>query len=475
MRIAFESSIERAVEGARRFPGAAWLDGDGRASGGRMSHLACEPVETLRSERTDGSALTEIAHALEASPSSSPRPRWIGYLTYELGRSRERRTIDDRRPIEPGPTAWWARYDAVATFDHATGRAWIDADDGAAAERLARRLGATERRAPDVSLPLTPTLSPFGERGPGPVIAPRPMDVPPLSPQRGERQGRALGELRSDVDRTAHVENVRRALDHIAAGDVYQVNVTRRITVTPAPDVSFALARAMRRASPVPYGAWLDAGDHAIVGRSPELFLAWDRPGRTLSTRPIKGTLAHLGGRSFADASERLRGDPKEHAEHVMIVDMARNDLGRVAVTGSVEVPAFLEVERFAELDHLVSTVTCRSRADVSLADVLDATFPGASVTGAPKVAAMDLIAEIERSRRGLYTGAYGYVACDGSLVLAMAIRTAVVRDGSLVYGTGGGIVAASDPAREWDETVLKARALSDALTPSPPIVERIR
>jgi anthranilate/para-aminobenzoate synthase component I len=213
----------------------------------------------------------------------------------------------------------------------------------------------------------------------------------------------------------------------------------------------------------VPHAAYLDVGDAQLVANSPELFLR--RRGARVETRPIKGTRPRgdTPARDAALAAELLR-DPKERAEHVMIVDLERNDLGRVAETGSVHVEAHAEVESHATVHHLVSRVAARVRPEVGLADLLRATFPGGSITGAPKRRAMQIIAELEETPRGPYTGAFGFFAANGDLELGLAIRTAVVRGGEVRWGAGGGIVADSDPDRELAESWLKTAALRRAL-----------
>jgi para-aminobenzoate synthetase len=196
-----------------------------------------------------------------------------------------------------------------------------------------------------------------------------------------------------------------------------------------------------------------------------ERFLRLSREARTLVTRPIKGTARRdAAGADDAREASALRADAKERAEHAMIVDLMRNDLGRVAEVGSVEVPEVMLVEPFRGLHHLVSTVGCRVRPEVGLRAVLEATFPPGSVTGTPKLAAIEAIERLEQSARGIYTGALGFVDQRGGLSLAVAIRTAVIADGEVVYGSGGGIVEASDPERELAETELKAQALREAL-----------
>jgi anthranilate/para-aminobenzoate synthase component I len=316
---------------------------------------------------------------------------------------------------------WLGRYDAVLAFDAARGQAFIAADDAAAARRFAARLDEGRARA----LPRAEVSAPE-------------VDAP-----------------------EAHERAIACALEHIARGDIYQVNLARRWRAAISGE-PLALFLAMREASPVPLGAFVDAGDHAVLARTMERFLHWDRSSRELSTRPIKGTIARAG--DDAAEAQSLAADDKERAEHAMIVDLMRNDLGRVAETGSVIVDAPMVVEPYAKLSHLVSTVRCTTREDVTLEDVVRATFPPGSVTGAPKVRAIEIIEALEAHPRGAYTGCIGLVDRAGGARFAVAIRTAEVRAGEVVYHAGGGLVSASVPAREVAETELKARAFLDAI-----------
>jgi anthranilate/para-aminobenzoate synthase component I len=214
--------------------------------------------------------------------------------------------------------------------------------------------------------------------------------------------------------------------------------------------------------SRAPLGMLLRAETNTVAGMSMELGLGWDRATGTLETRPIKGTRPR--GRDEAEDAamrEQLASDPKERAENVMAVDVHRNDLGRVARVGTVRVPALCEVESHAFVHHLVSTVRATVRDDASLDEVIDAVFPLGSVTGAPKRAAMTKIAQLEPEQRGIYTGVYGSIGRDGSMRLAVAIRTAVSDPRGTHYGVGGGIVVDSDPAREWEELMWKERAFA--------------
>ncbi len=267
----------------------------------------------------------------------------------------------------------------------------------------------------------------------------------------------------ADVTQDDYLAAVRRVLDYIAAGDAYQVNLAQRFSVTrpPVPATVFA---ALQRQHPVPFAAYVDCGQFVLVSNSPECFLTVE--GQTLATFPIKGTRPRgVDARADRALAAELRADPKERAEHVMIVDLERNDLGRVCRTGSVRVDEFARVHTFPSLHHLISRVRGELRPGTPLADVLRATFPGGSITGAPKIRAMQIIDELEAVRRGFYTGAIGFIRLDGRAVFNLAIRTAVVTPGSFTYHAGGGIVADSVPAREYDETLLKARAFFAALT----------
>lgn len=261
-----------------------------------------------------------------------------------------------------------------------------------------------------------------------------------------------------------HRRAVERALAYIAAGDIYQVNVAQRFRAEGRTD-AVALFATLQSLHPVPFGAYLDTGAGVLVSNSPECFLRLD--GRQVATFPIKGTRPRAAGAAADRAQERaLAVDPKELAEHVMIVDLERNDLGRVCAIGSVAVRDLLHVESFPSLHHLVSEVRGELRPGVGLAALLRATFPGGSITGAPKVRAMEIIDEIEPCGRGFYTGAIGLVG-SGWARWNIAIRTAFVTPGALVYHSGGGIVADSDPRREYDEILLKAQPLAAALQAS--------
>ena len=268
-------------------------------------------------------------------------------------------------------------------------------------------------------------------------------------------------ELRSNFSREQYLAAVERIIEYIRAGDIFQANLSQRFTtaLTERPcDIYYRL----HGRAPAVFGAYLQFDDHALLCSSPELFLrVTPRPdgSRHVVTRPIKGTRPRAPG-----MDEQLRASIKDEAELNMIVDLERNDLGRVCEIGSVKVTEPRVIEAHPTVYHGAATIEGILRPDVSFVDLLRATFPGGSVTGAPKIRAMQIIDELEPTRRGPYCGAIGYLAADGSMEFNVAIRTMIVENGRVHVPVGGGIVADSDPAAEYDETLVKARAMFDAL-----------
>ncbi len=415
-----------AVLGAlAREPGAMLLDLPDPEH--PVTLLGCRPVAEARIEATDAAPLARLAAFVAETPAidaSLPFPLAGGVvacLSYELGERIAARPL--HRPVA-GPLAVLRRYDPLLVYDHRRSQYTLVASDAARTRvRWLERLSAAPPRSDD-------TL--------------------------------AAGPLTAALDADRYRAAVRRILDYVVAGDCYQVNLTQPFTA-PLRGPAWALFARLAAAHPMPYGAYLDVGDRQIVCNSPELLLR--RRGRRVETRPIKGTRPRGDG-AAADAAlaAELRRDPKEQAEHVMIVDLERNDLGRVCTPGSVRVDAFASVESHPTLHHLVSTVRGTLHDDVDLAELLAAVFPGGSITGAPKQRAMEIIAELEPSPRDVYTGALGVLHPAGDLELALPIRTAVVANAQVRWHAGGGIVADSDPDRELAEAWLKTAALRLAL-----------
>jgi len=392
--------------------------------------VGCRPIEELCMADDASHPLARAAEFVARTPpldATLPFPLGggvVGYLAYEAGRATAPRA---RRHACPVPLAVLRRYDPVLVFDHTTHQ-WT-------------LVSGTAARARAPWLERLTSVSPASER-----------------PFAG-------ASLRAVWEADRHRNAVGRIREYLAAGDAYQVNLTQPF-VASLPVPACALFARLARLHPVPYGAYLDCGEFQIVANSPELLLR--RRARRLETRPVKGTRPR-GAEPAADAAqaEALLASPKDRAEHVMIVDLERNDLGRVCETGSVAVERLLALESHPTVHHLVSIVTGRVAAGVDLATILAAIFPGGSITGAPKVRAMEIIAELEDAARGVYTGAFGLFDPRGDLELALPIRTAVVQGGLVTYHAGGGIVADSDPDSELAECWTKTAALRRALDPT--------
>jgi anthranilate synthase component I len=286
-----------------------------------------------------------------------------------------------------------------------------------------------------------------------PEEAARLLDAPQPEPPRGES---SRGELQRFPERDEHLRRVERAKEHIREGDVFQVVIAQRAE-RPTSASAFELYRALRRVNPSPYLFLLELGDLALVGSSPETVVKCE--GRRAAVNPIAGTIAPGEG----DA-EALLSSEKDRAEHVMLVDLGRNDLSRVCEAGTVHVERFLEPERFSHVTHLVSEVVGELQPDVSPFDLLRACFPAGTVSGAPKVRAMQIISELEQYRRGPYAGAVGYSLPGGTLDTCIAIRTMVLSEGVAYLQAGAGIVADSVPALEHDECLKKLAAIERAI-----------
>ncbi len=267
---------------------------------------------------------------------------------------------------------------------------------------------------------------------------------------------------RPAVPRSDYEQAVQAVLDFVAAGDVYQVNLSQRLTAVTAEPGSHIYAR-LQAQSPASYGALIDCDAFQIISNSPELFFSVQPSGncrRTILSRPIKGTRPRGEG-----MFEQLLASEKDAAELAMIVDLQRNDLGKVCEIGSVRVTEPRTIEAHPSIFHGVATIEGALRNDVSLAEILRALFPCGSITGCPKIRAMQIIEHLEPTRRGPYCGAIGYIDADGSMQFSVAIRTMTIIDGTAVVPVGGGIVADSTPAAEYDETIVKAHAMLRALS----------
>jgi len=377
---------------------------------------------------------------------------------------------DDAYAVVRTPRGWVVATDPVEVVEVSGPAAWAALDDlapgfwaGFATFELGHAVERVEggRAAFDGS-PRLPDLAFVRFARAEPVVdSPYPARAD-LARELVERAPRLGPAARSSLTRDQYTARVERILEHIRAGDCYQVNLTRSLEWDAAPDPR-ALFGALTVRGPAPHATLLRlplaSGPAAVASASPERFLSWNGP--SVETRPIKGT---------ALVAHALVHSAKDRAENVMIVDLARNDLGRVCRPGSIHVPALCATERHPGLAHLVSTVRGERRDDVGLGALLRATFPAASITGAPKPRVLQIIEDLEPVRRGVYCGAVGWIdTARNEGDLAVAIRTFTVAHGRTTLGVGGGIVADSDPEREWDETCLKARRLLGATGASEP------
>jgi para-aminobenzoate synthetase component 1 len=419
---------------------------------GRYSFIAANPFLTLKARdgwiedgegRIAGDPFVVLAERLarypvESEPDLPPfQTGAAGYFAYDLARHLERLPAH-RMDDQPLPDLLLGFYDWTLAFDHETRRAWL-MSSGHPGKSEAERQARAAARAAEVRRRLT-----------------QPADLPKDSVRVTPKP---------DIDRAPYEGRVRRVIDYILAGDIYQANISQRFSAAlPPGDDAFAIYCALRRRNPAPFAAFIRHGDIAIVSASPERFLKL-RDGH-VETRPIKGTRPR-GRTPIEDQAlaRELMGSEKDRAENLMIVDLLRNDLSRVCRDRSVEVPVLFGLESFATVHHLVSIVTGELTAGKTAIDLLRAAFPGGSITGAPKIRAMEIIAELEPTRRGPYCGSIGYIGFDGTMDTSIVIRTMAIRGQQLTFQVGGGIVADSDPAAEYDECLTKARALIETLT----------
>jgi anthranilate synthase component I len=382
----------------------------------------------------------------------------VGALAYDAVAAFEPVPLPDRDPVAV-PTAAFLETDLVLVFDHLThtlsaiASLHTDVPDLEGRYRIAERavFEALERTERSVPAPRT------NGNGKAP-------DATGAAAEPG-----TTGAAEASLGREQYESAVRSAKEAIAAGEAIQIVLARRQTL-PLPRGAdgrmldgLALYRALRRVNPSPYLFFVRTAGFEVVGASPELLLRVE--GDALTTHPIAGTRPR--GRDADEdviIAEQLQRDPKERAEHVMLVDLGRNDLGRVARPGTVAVTKYMEVERYSHVLHLVSHVEARLRTGFDSLDALRGVFPAGTLSGAPKVRAMQLIADLEGERRGLYGGAVGYVGYDGNLDTAITIRSAVLKDGFAHLHTGAGIVAGSVPEREFEETEHKAAAMRRAI-----------
>ena len=423
-------------------PWAVFLDSGGHhLTQSRYDIIAAEPHTTLVTRgklteiRSDAIELSRedplvlLRQYLEFDPAAACDLPFtggvLGYFSYDLGRRFERLPAF-AEDAEKMPEMAVGIYDWAVVVDHLDKRSWLVAQ-GRRADTKARW---TELVARFSAEPVERARVPF----------------------------RITAPLASNLARERYATAFRRVLDFIHAGDCYQINLAQRFAAPAAGDPWLAY-QALRVINPAPYAAYLNTPHGQILSASPERFLKLERG--SVETKPIKGTRPRAGHpRVDAELAAELKASEKDRAENVMIVDLLRNDLSKNCELGSVKVTKLFEVESFATVHHLVSTVTGTLRQGRDALDLLRGCFPGGSITGAPKLRAMHIIEELEPDRRGVYCGAIGYIGCDGNMDLNIAIRTLVYAGGSIRFWAGGGIVADSRLEDEYQETFDKAAAM---------------
>jgi para-aminobenzoate synthetase component 1 len=434
---------------------------------GRYSFVAADPFDWLHGrgrdivDRANGAREGDPFAALEERlrswhvPSIAGLPPFqggaAGLFGYDLCHHVERLPRPRHDEFQT-PDLAVGFYDWVIAFDHLQHRVWI-VSTGLPETEPRRRRRRAERRLQAVRRRLGFIVSRETIKPRRSLTVAAPMGLYPLPSFPG---------VFSNFDRSGYLAAVRRAIDYVHAGDCFQVNLSQRL-LHPAALASLELYGRLRERNPAPFAGYLDVGDFVIASASPERFLGVEKG--QVETRPIKGTRPR-GKTPEEDARQRdeLLHSAKDRAENVMIIDLLRNDLGRVCAYGSVRVPAVCRLESYRTVHHLVSEVVGRLRPGLGPIDLLRAAFPGGSVTGAPKVRAMEIIAELEPTARGPYCGSLGYVGFDGSMDTSILIRTFTIGRGWSQFPVGGGIVADSSPEAEYEETLHKAEGLLRAL-----------
>jgi para-aminobenzoate synthetase component I len=463
---------ERAFESLSDLPYCIWLDSalqdDARS---RYSYIAADPCRVHRVDRPVSDPLASVdrwltQHASRGLPGLPPFQGGVaGFLAYEFGRCFER--IRPAPHDEFGmPLAVLGLYDVVLAWDHASQQGWLISQGYGATPQAsdAERISLAERRAdffrrrwmqPTDRTTWTQATNVHG------------MAHGLTAPQFETRLG---GGWLGNFDSLGYRNAVERAREYIYAGDIFQVNLSQRL-LCPARCDSRDLYRKLRHVNAAPFAAYFDIGSAQIVSASPERFLKVESG--WIETRPIKGTRRRTSQEAIdcvqqdAAIAEELKSSPKDRAENIMIVDLLRNDLSRVCDPKSLIVDQLCAIETYPFVIHLVSSIRAKLRTDAGFCDLISSVFPGGSITGAPKVRAMEIIGELEPTVRGPYCGSLGYVAMDGSMDWNILIRTLTCSRGWWQFQVGGGIVADSIPAWEEEETWTKAAGIVAAIQAS--------
>ncbi|MCA9129253.1 MAG: aminodeoxychorismate synthase component I [Planctomycetales bacterium] len=440
-------------------PGCVWLDSALPSAGlSRFSYLAADPIATIRVDQSHPDVLTRIGWYLQQSATEKlaglppMQGGWMGWFGYEMGSCFERIPCPQYNEFHL-PMAALGMYDVVLSWDHDAGTGWLVSQGWPAADHRGRQLRAYQRMQHFLDI-LEAPIEAEREGRPGNFR----LHVDQLAPQFATRWNNWTSNFSARQFRSS----VSRCVEYIHAGDVFQVNLAQRL-LRPAGIDSASLYMHLRQQNPAPFAGYADFGRVQVASASPERFLQLQDS--ELETRPIKGTRPRLSD-PVADAgmAQLLQASVKDRSENTMIVDLMRNDMSRISTPESVKVDKLCGIEKYPSVWHLVSVIRSQLQQHVTALDVIAATFPGGSITGAPKIRAMQIISELEPTARGPYCGSLGYISCAGDMDLNILIRTITVCDGWWQMPVGGGIVADSEPGLEEQETWHKAEGLLRAI-----------
>lgn len=435
---------------------------------GRYSFLMADPFDWVIKEVGAGNPLQKIRSSLKAwrcetIPNLPPmQGGWAGLLSYDLKHSFEDIPAAKFDPFKI-PAIALGCYDVVIAWDHEQDRAWIISQGMPETESAARTTRANDRAKQIMDWLQSPEQQTDSDAS----FTPGAQDIAPAAPQysTGGPEG-----LTSNFNREQYIDAVKRSIEHIRAGDVFQINLAQRL-LHEATCSSANLYHRLRSCNPAPFSGYFDfptsehpdAANAQIVSASPERFISI-KDG-IVETRPIKGTRRRTGTPKVDIESRRqLLASEKDRAENTMIVDLMRNDLSRVCDDTSIQVTQYCALEEYQNVLHLVSAIEGKLKMDCDAIDVIESVFPGGSITGAPKVRAMEIIAELEPTARGAYCGSLGYLGFDGTIDLSILIRSITVKDGWWQIPVGGGIVVQSNPDAEYEETWTKAAGMLAAI-----------
>lgn len=447
-----DAAPENVFHVFKDMPFSSLLNSSLKTDAGRYSYIGVDPFLTLKSVSRSVTLFgTGVDLCLEADPfevlsgiisahknvTTSAHPfaaGGMGYFSYELKNLLEdlpRKAVDDIKI----PEMFFCFYRTIIAFDRMK--------PGEATAFELRFPGETDAEAKNRTSSLVET------------VRKAPLSLPPT-------ENRAPGPVRSNFSREKYIAAVSELLEHIKAGDIYQACLTQRFESAWEGD-AYGLYSSLNKLNPAPFSAYIDCGDFSIISSSPELFLKVG--GGAVETRPMKGT-RRRGGTAELDAamSRELISSEKDAAELLMIVDLERNDLGKVCLPGSIEVSELRRIETYPSVFQTIAVIKGRLKEDVGPVDVLKAAFPGGSISGCPKIRALEILDGLEPTTRGVYTGALGYISFHDTMELNIAIRTMLKKGTKVYFHAGGGIVSDSDPEKEYEETLVKAEVMAASL-----------